>query len=86
MATIGKRVGIAKIFGFKFKGLIAWWMWRTFYLSKLPTLKKKLRIIGDWSIELIFYTDVSMIKGYVEERHDNNIKSNKNNKNEIKFD
>ena len=86
MATIGKRVGIAKIFGFKFTGLIAWWMWRTFYLSKLPTLKKKLRIIGDWSIELIFYTDVSMIKGYVEERHDNNIKSNKNNKNEIKFD
>jgi NADH:quinone reductase (non-electrogenic) len=91
MATIGKRVGVAKIFGFKFKGLIAWFLWRTFYLSKLPTIKKKLRIIGDWSMELIFHNDVSMIKGYIEESHDNEIKEKKNNsennnKSEIKFD
>lgn len=92
MATIGKRVGVAKIFGFKFKGLIAWLLWRTFYLSKLPILKKKLRIVGDWSLELIFHNDVSMIKGYIEESHDNDIKKKKNNNNdnskseEIKLD
>ena len=74
MATIGKRVGVAKIFGFKFKGLIAWFLWRTFYLSKLPMLKKKLRVIGDWSMELVFHSDVSMIKGYIEESHDKDIK------------
>jgi NADH dehydrogenase len=74
MATIGKRVGVAKIFGFKFKGLIAWMLWRSFYLSKLPMLKKKLRILGDWFIGLIFYSDISMIKGYVEESHDKDIK------------
>jgi len=79
MATIGKRVGVAKIFGFKFKGSIAWFLWRTFYLSKLPMIKKKLRIIGDWSMELIFHNDVSMIKGYIEESHDNEIKEKKNN-------
>lgn len=58
MATIGKRVGVAKIFGFKFKGLIAWFLWRSFYLSKLPMLKKKLRVLGDWSMNLVFHSDI----------------------------
>jgi NADH dehydrogenase len=81
MATIGKRVGVAKIFGFKFKGLIAWFLWRSFYLSKLPMLKKKLRVLGDWSMELVFHSDISMIKGYIEESHDKDIKENKKNNN-----
>jgi NADH dehydrogenase len=87
MATIGKRVGVAKIFGFKFKGLIAWMLWRSFYLSKLPMLKKKLRVIGDWFIGLIFYSDISMIKGYIEESHDKYIKEKmKKNTNNNKYD
>lgn len=81
MATIGKKVGVAKIFGFKFKGLIAWFLWRSFYLSKLPMLKKKLRVLGDWSMELVFHSDISMIKGYIEESHDKDIKENKKNNN-----
>ena len=93
MATIGKREGVAKIFGFKFKGLTAWFLWRTFYFSKIPMIKKKLRIMSDWSMDLIFHSDVSMIKGYIEESHDNSIKekekknnNNDNNKSEeIKF-
>jgi NADH dehydrogenase len=84
MATIGKRVGVAKIFGFKFKGFIAWMLWRSFYLSKLPMLKKKLRVVGDWSMELVFHSDVSMIKGYVEEEYDNDIKNDKGMKKEEK--
>ena len=87
MATIGNRDGVAKVLGFKYKGLIAWSLWRSFYLSKLPTLKKKLRVIGDWSIGLVFYSDISMIKGYIEENYDNDLKENdNNNKSEINFD
>ena len=84
MAIIGKRKGVAKIFGFKFKGLTAWFLWRTFYFSKIPMIKKKLRIMSDWSMDLIFHSDVSMIKGYIEENHDNSIKEKekKNNNND----
>lgn len=74
-AIIGKRVGVAKIFGFKFKGLLAWLLWRSFYLSKVPTSRKKLRVIGDWVIESIFSNDVSMVKGYIEELHDTIVKN-----------
>src|SRR2546423_10202470 len=32
LATIGRRSGVAMVFGFKFSGFIAWWMWRSIYL------------------------------------------------------
>jgi NADH dehydrogenase len=36
MAAIGQRAGVANVLGIKFSGFIAWWLWRTVYLSKLP--------------------------------------------------
>jgi len=65
MAEIGKRVGVAKLFGFKIHGFVAWWLWRTFYLSNLPTIKKKLKVMSDWTADLLFKLDVAMIKGYI---------------------
>ena len=53
-AAIGRRTGVAKIFGFTFSGFSAWWLWRTIYLSKLPTLEKKVRVAIDWTLDLIF--------------------------------
>lgn len=62
MAEIGKRVGVADIFGLKFRGFIAWWLWRTFYLLQVPTTRKRIKIISDWSLDTLFRPDVAMIK------------------------
>jgi len=62
MAEIGKRTGVATVFGLKIHGFAAWWLWRTYYLANLPTFKKKLKVIGDWTSDLIFKPDVAMIK------------------------
>ncbi|HZD34269.1 MAG TPA: NAD(P)/FAD-dependent oxidoreductase [Nitrososphaeraceae archaeon] len=62
MAEIGKRIGVADIFGLTFKGFVAWWLWRTFYLAQVPTRRKKIKIILDWSLDTIFRPDVAMIK------------------------
>jgi NADH:ubiquinone reductase (H+-translocating) len=70
MAEIGKRTGVAMLFGFKIHGFFAWWLWRTFYLSNLPTIKKKLKVMGDWTMDLIYKPDVAIIKGYKEDYHD----------------
>ena len=48
---------MARIFGFNFSGFIAWWLWRTIYLSKLPRLEKKLRVALDWTLDLFFPKD-----------------------------
>lgn len=58
LAAIGRRTGVAKIFGFKFSGFTAWWLWRTIYLSKLPRLEKKLRVTLDWTLDLLFTKDL----------------------------
>jgi len=57
LAAIGRRTGVARIFGVKFSGFFAWWLWRTVYLGKLPRLEKKVRVAIDWTLDLLFTKD-----------------------------
>lgn len=43
----------------RFSGLLAWLMWRGVYLSKLPGLERKARVVTDWVIELFFPRDIA---------------------------
>ncbi|PYJ46789.1 MAG: NAD(P)/FAD-dependent oxidoreductase [Verrucomicrobia bacterium] len=61
LASIGRRTGVARVFGFNFSGFFAWWMWRTVYLSKLPGLDKKIRVAFDWTLDLLFPKDVCAV-------------------------
>jgi NADH:ubiquinone reductase (H+-translocating) len=58
LAALGQRTGVANILGMNFSGFIAWWLWRTIYLSKLPRFEKKLRVAFDWTLDLIFSKDL----------------------------
>ncbi len=58
LAAIGRRKGVAQVFGLKFSGFLAWWMWRTIYLSKLPRFERKLRVALDWTLDLLFTKDL----------------------------
>jgi len=58
LASIGKRTGVARIMGVNFSGFIAWWLWRTIYLSKLPRFEKKVRVALDWFLDLLFSKDL----------------------------
>ena len=62
MAIIGKRTAIASVYGINIHGIIAWWIWRTVYLRKIPKLNKRLRILLDWFADLIFDRDISRLK------------------------
>jgi NADH dehydrogenase len=42
----------------RFSGLIAWIMWRSIYLAKLPGLERKARVMVDWIMELFFPRDI----------------------------
>jgi len=42
----------------RFSGLLAWLMWRGIYLSKLPGLERKVRVLLDWTTELFFPKDI----------------------------
>lgn len=62
MAIIGKRNGVASVFGMNISGIWAWALWRNVYLSKIPRWDKRLRVLLDWTIDLFFDRDISRLK------------------------
>ena len=52
------RVPFARSKSVRFSGLLAWLMWRGIYLSKLPGMERKIRVLMDWMIELFFPRDI----------------------------
>ncbi|MBS0149882.1 MAG: NAD(P)/FAD-dependent oxidoreductase [Nitrospira sp.] len=58
LAPIGKRTGVANILGVNFSGFIAWWLWRTIYLMKLPRFEKKVLVALDWTLDVLFSKDL----------------------------
>jgi NADH:ubiquinone reductase (H+-translocating) len=62
MAIIGKRTAIASLSGLNIHGFLAWCIWRTVYLRKIPKLNKRLRILLDWTADLFFDRDISRLK------------------------
>jgi NADH dehydrogenase len=76
MASIGKRTGIGNLLGIEVQGLLAWLIWRGYYLVNLPTLQKKIRVLADWTLDMFFKRDVTMLKTLVEEEE--KVKEEKN--------
>jgi NADH:quinone reductase (non-electrogenic) len=57
MANLGERSAVAMVGGLKISGFPAWWLWRTYYLTRIPTLERKLRVAIDWTLDLLFSRD-----------------------------
>jgi NADH dehydrogenase len=62
LASLGRQCAVAEIYGFKFSGFFAWWLWRTIYLLKLPGLERKVRVALDWTLDLFFPRDIALLK------------------------
>ncbi|HSB10336.1 MAG TPA: NAD(P)/FAD-dependent oxidoreductase [Blastocatellia bacterium] len=58
MAIVGERTGVADVMGFQFSGFVAWFLWRTYYLLRVPLLEKRLRVMMDWTLDLFFARDI----------------------------
>ncbi len=61
LASIGHHMAVANIGGLNFSGIIAWFMWRTIYLAKLPGFDRKLRVLFDWTLELFLPRDITLL-------------------------
>lgn len=61
MATIGNKAGVASLMGHSVTGVLAWVIWRTYYLLHLPTFESKVKIGIGWAINSFFGTDLTLI-------------------------
>lgn len=67
MASLGARRGVAAFpGGFVLTGFVAWLLWRTYYLARLPGWDRRVRVAFDWTLGLIFPRDIAELRLYTE--------------------
>ena len=59
VATLGRYKGIALVFGLPLRGFLGWFVTRTYHLYQLPLLSRKLRVVTDWTVALLFRRDIA---------------------------
>lgn len=59
LVSLGQWFAIGDPYGFTIKGRFAWWLWRTVYLFKFLSRKKKIRIAVEWTINLFYPRDIT---------------------------
>jgi NADH dehydrogenase len=66
LAALGHFNGVGRVLKFKIRGFLAWWVWRSYYLSQMPRFERKLRIMLDWTVALFFPFDIVKLDLYCE--------------------
>lgn len=56
---MGRHQAVVSLFGVRLRGFPAWWLARTYHLWQLPGMKRKLRLVTDWTVGLFFGRDAS---------------------------
>jgi NADH dehydrogenase len=64
--ALGHRTAAGEIRGRPFSGLSAWLLWRAIYLAKLPGLERRVRVLLDWSLDLVFPRDIVVTSAHAE--------------------
>ena len=54
VASLGLHKGVADVYNVRLRGWPAWFMHRTYHMSRVPTLNRKVRVIADWTLALFF--------------------------------
>ncbi len=63
LASIGHYSAVAQLFGVKFSGLFAWFMWRGFYIMRIPGLSTKLRVTLNWFFDYLLPRSLVQVRG-----------------------
>jgi len=67
MASVGGRRAVAQLPGdYVLTGFPAWFLWRGYYLSRLPGLDRKLRVAFEWALDLLFPRDIAVLRVYLD--------------------
>ena len=62
MGSLGHRSAVAEIFGFQVSGFLAWWLWRTVYLMKLPGWGHRMKVATSWTYDLFLPRELVQLK------------------------
>ena len=55
---LGRFSAAAEVLGLKLSGVLAWWLYRSYYLYQLPRLDRRIKVLTDWNLALLFRRDI----------------------------
>ena len=70
VASLGLHKGVADVYGVKLKGYPAWFMHRTYHMSRVPTFNRKARVVADWTLALFFSREIVSLGSFAAPRRD----------------
>jgi NADH:quinone reductase (non-electrogenic) len=59
--NLGRHKAVGRLGPVKFRGFMAWWLARTYHMTKIPGLARKIRAVADWTVGLPFSRDVAEV-------------------------
>jgi NADH dehydrogenase len=62
MGSLGHRSAVAEILGLHVSGFLAWWLWRTIYLMKMPGWGRRLKVASSWTLDLLLPPELVELK------------------------
>jgi NADH dehydrogenase len=68
VASLGLHKGVAEVYGVKLRGLPAWFMHRTYHMTRMPTFNRKVRVVADWSLALFFRREIVSLGAFADPR------------------
>ncbi len=68
LAALGRYSAIGRVLNFKIRGLPAWFVWRGYYLLQMPKWSRRIRIMIDWALAVVFRNDVAQMDWVTEEQ------------------
>jgi NADH:quinone reductase (non-electrogenic) len=68
VATLGRYKGIADVLGLRLRGFPGWFVTRSYHLYQLPLVSRKLRVVTDWTVALLFKRDIVELGSLTAER------------------
>jgi NADH dehydrogenase len=58
MGSLGRRNAVAEIFGISISGFLAWFLWRTIYLAKMPGWGRRIKVASSWTLDLFLQPEL----------------------------
>ena len=62
LVSVGEHFAAVNLLGVTLSGFIGWFVWRTLYLFKLVGFGNKVRVVLDWTLDLVLERSISQIR------------------------
>jgi NADH:ubiquinone reductase (H+-translocating) len=62
MGSLGHRSAVAEVFGIPVSGFVAWFLWRTIYLLKVPGWARRVKIAASWTLDLFLPPELVQLR------------------------